>query len=175
MTSRLPLPDPLPDPVACRVATPPADAPAGPLTADDVARGVCRLLAAQGRAALLEFPLGNGRRPDVAALDRDGRITLIEIKVSRADLRGDRKWPDYLDYCDEFYFAVPAGFPLDDFDTPAFAPATAGLIVADRFEAAVLRPAAVRPLNGNRRRVVTLRFARRAADRLSRHLDPGLG
>lgn len=144
-----------------------------PLNARDVARGVSRLLYRMGCAAICEFPLGNGRRADVAGLSTKGRLSLVEIKVSLSDLRGDAKWPEYLDYCDEFYFAVPAGFPLDDFDTPAFLPDRAGLIIADRFEAAIIRPAPTLPLNATRRKTETLRFARHAAHRLFYHLDPG--
>lgn len=145
-----------------------------PLDARDVARGVSRLLYRMGYIALAEFPLGNGRRADLAALDRSGRLILVEIKVSLSDLRGDAKWPEYLDYCDEFFFAVPQGFPLGDFETPAFAPDRAGLIIADRFEAAVIRPAASLALNAGRRRAETLRFARHAAQRLLFQADPGL-
>ncbi|RJO62639.1 MAG: DNA repair protein MmcB-related protein [Dehalococcoidia bacterium] len=32
-----------------------------------------------------------------------------EIKCSRADLFGDRKYPSYWPYCNSFYFAVPNG------------------------------------------------------------------
>lgn len=144
-----------------------------PLDARDVARGVSRLLYRMGCATLVEFPLGNGRRADVAGLSRKGQLTLVEIKVSLADLRGDAKWPEYLDYCDDFYFAVPAGFPFGDFETPAFLPERAGLIVADRYEAAILRPAACVPLSGARRKAETLRFARHAAHRLFFQADPG--
>lgn len=145
------------------------------LSARDVARGVSRLLYRMGCATICEFPLGNGRRADVAGLSQKGRLSLVEIKVSLSDLRGDAKWPEYLDYCDEFYFAVPAGFPLGDFDTPAFLPERAGLIIADQFEAAIIRPAAALPLNASRRKSETLRFARHAAHRLFFHLDPGFG
>jgi hypothetical protein len=48
------------------------------------------------------------------------------------------------------------------------------LIVADRYDAAVVREAPVRKLSGARRRAETLRFARRAARRLVGDLDPGL-
>jgi hypothetical protein len=37
-------------------------------TAQDVARGVSRLLIQQGYSPILEFTLANGRRLDVAAL-----------------------------------------------------------------------------------------------------------
>src|SRR5947208_494807 len=82
---------------------------------------------------------------------------------SRADLRGDAKWPDYLDYCDQFYWAVPAGFALDLFETEGFLPERTGLIVADRYDAEVLREAPTVPLAAARRKVETLRFARGAA------------
>jgi hypothetical protein len=94
--------------------------------------------------------------------------------VSRADLMGDGKWLDYLGYCDLFYWAVPAGFDLSPFDEPCFHPAVCGLIVADRYEAAVVREPALRRLAPARRKAETLRFARRAARRLVGDLDPGL-
>lgn len=145
-----------------------------PLVAADVARGVARLLFRQDLIALCEVPLGNGRRADLLALDAKGCVTIVEIKVSRADLRSDRKWPDYLDYCDRFLWAVPAGFDLSDFDADWFRPDIAGLIVADRYDAACVREPALRPLVPARRRAETLRFARIAARRLLGGLDPGL-
>jgi hypothetical protein len=145
-----------------------------PLIARDVARGVARLLYRQDLVALCEVPLGNGRRADLMALDAKGCVTIVEIKVSRADLRGDAKWPDYLDYCDRFCWAVPAGFDLSPFDEPWFKPELAGLIVADRYDAAMLRDPAHRPLASARRRTETLRFARRAALRLLGEIDPGM-
>ena len=149
-----------------------ADAP--PL-ARDVARGVTRLFFNRDLFALCEVPLPNGRRADMMAIDPAGLITIVEIKVSRADLMGDCKWIDYLGYCDLFYWAVPASFDLTPFDLPGFQPQLCGLIVADRYDAAVVRHAAHRPLAPARRKAELLRFARRAARRLSAQIDPTLG
>ncbi|MFZ4689461.1 MAG: MmcB family DNA repair protein [Polymorphobacter sp.] len=143
------------------------------LLAVDVVRGTSRLLVRAGVAPLAEVPLGNGRRADIMGIDAQGRLTIVEIKVSLADLRGDRKWPEYLDYCDRFFWAVPAGFPLGLFATAAFAPERTGLLVADRFDAEELRPAPWVALNAARRKVETLRFARRAAARVVGMVDPG--
>ena len=154
------------------LASLPADLP---LVARDVARGVSRLLHRSGVMPLPEVPLGNGRRADIVGLDAAGRITLIEVKVSMADLRGDLKWPEYLDFCDRFAWAVPAGFPLAPFEEPWFRPDRCGLIVADRWDAAELRPAPWVPLAPARRKAETLRFARRAAQRLLFAGDPGAG
>lgn len=122
--------------------------------------------------ALGEVPLEGGRRADLMALDAKGRIVVVEIKVSRADLLGDGKWPDYLAHCDRFFWAVPAGFDMTPLDGPAFLPERTGVIVADRYDAAIMREAATIPLSAHVRRRCTLAFARRAARRLSTMLDP---
>jgi hypothetical protein len=140
--------------------------------ARDVARGVSRLFFHADRMTLCEVPLGNGRRADIMAIDGRGAITIVEIKVARADLLGDAKWPDYLDYCDHFYWAVPPRFDLAPFEMASLRPGVAGLIVADRYDATIVREAAVRPLNAARRKTETLRFARRAARRVLSGLDP---
>jgi hypothetical protein len=123
-------------------------------------------------SGILEVPLPNGRRADIMALDGAGRITIVEIKCSRADLLGDMKWQDYFDYCDRFYWAVPAGFDLGPFDSEALWPDRTGLIVADQSDAELLRPAPVESLAAARRKAETLRFARRAARRLTALGDP---
>ena len=137
-----------------------------PAIAGDVARGLRRLLLAEGYSPIAEFTLGNGRRLDIAALGADGSVLGVEIKVSLADLRADDKWPDYLPYCDLFYFAVPPQFPQHTL------PDRTGLMVADRYGGEVIRPAPRMALNPSRRRAVTLRFAQTAAERLTRALDP---
>ena len=147
----------------------------GPLIAQDVARGVGRLLFRGDSYALCEVPLPNGRRADMMAVDPRGQLTIVEIKVSRADLLGDGKWTDYLDYCDYFYWAVPVGFDLAPFDGDCHGPDCAGLIVADRYDAAIVRSAADRPMAPARRKAEVLRFARRAARRLAQQIDPTLG
>ena len=98
----------------------------------------------------------------------------MEIKVSRADLLGDGKWPDYLEHCDRYFWAVPAGFDLTPLDGPAFLPERTGVIVADRYDAAIVREAHTVPLPAHARKRCTLAFARRAARRLVSVNDPEL-
>lgn len=140
----------------------------------DVARGVSRLMFRADCMALCEVPLGNGRRADIMAIDGRGQLTIVEIKVSRADLLGDMKWPDYLEYCDRFFWAVPPGFDLSPFETEGFRPHITGLIVADRYDAAIIREPLHRPVAAARRKAETLRFARRAARRAMAGIDPDL-
>ncbi len=136
------------------------------LVAGDVARGVSRLFLRHDLLSISEVPLGNGRRADLFALSPKGLITIVEIKVSKADLLGDGKWPEYLDYCDRYFWAVPQGFDLALLDRPSLMPERTGLIVADRYDAAILRDAQSAMIAPARRKVETLRFARRAARRL---------
>ncbi len=134
----------------------------------ELCRGVCRALAHRGFATLAEVALANGRRADVLALGRDGELVIVEIKSSVADFKSDRKWPEYRDFCDRLYFAVPGAFPRE------LIPQDCGLIVADAFGAAVLREAPPGMLAASRRRAVLLRFAALAAGRLRRLTDPGI-
>lgn len=126
-----------------------------------LARGVTRMLIEHGLATLLEVPLANGRRADVMGLSQQGEIWIVETKSCFEDYAVDAKWPDYLEYCDRFFFAVTEHFPRE------LVPAEVGLIVADGFGGAILRGAPTRPLNAARRKAVTLSFARLAALRLS--------
>ncbi len=135
------------------------------ITAGDVARGVSRLLMQEGYSPILEFTLANGRRLDVAALGPDGTVVGVEIKVALGDLKGDGKWPDYLEFCERFYFAIPPDFPDEH------VPEGTGLIVADRYGGAIVRPAPVAMLHASRRKAVTLRFAKVAAERLALSLE----
>lgn len=142
------------------------------LCATDVARGVTRMLLRHDLVALAEVPLEGGRRADLMAIDARGRIVVVEIKVSRADLLGDGKWPDYLAHCDRYFWAVPAGFDVAPLDGPAFLPGRTGVIVADRYDAAIMREAATVAMPAHARRRCTLAFARRAARRLIATVDP---
>ena len=141
-------------------------ATAEPMGAALLARGVCRALEQLAYTSLTEFPLANGRRADILAPGKSGDLVIVEIKSSVADFRADRKWTAYRDFSDRFYFAVPNGFPC------LLIPEECGLMVADTFGAALLRDGNRTPLNSSRRRALTLRFARVAAARLRRYLDP---
>ena len=135
------------------------------VTAQDVARGTSRLLLQQGFSPILEFTLANGRRLDIVALGSDGTVMGVEIKVAVADLKGDTKWPDYLEFCELFYFAIPPDFPDE------LVPADTGLIVADRYGGAIVRPSPIATIHASRRKAETLRFAKVAAERLAMTLE----
>ncbi|MBU2581606.1 MAG: MmcB family DNA repair protein [Alphaproteobacteria bacterium] len=136
--------------------------------ANDIARGITRILRAYGLVALREVTLPNGRRADVLGLSDKGELWIMEIKSSVADFRADNKWRDYQEFCDRFFFAVAPDFPVE------ILPAETGLVLADRFGGEIGRRAEQVPLPAARRKALTLLFARTAAARLSYLHDPDL-
>ena len=128
-----------------------------PQTTGAVTRGAARLLYAMGYAPLLEVGLPNGRRADIMALSPKGRLLICEVKSGLEDYRADRKWGEYMPFCDAFFFAVAPEFPR------AILPEGPGLIVADGFGGAVVAEAPEAPLAPARRKALTLGFARLAA------------
>ncbi|MDE8653807.1 MmcB family DNA repair protein [Novosphingobium album (ex Liu et al. 2023)] len=147
-------------------------APPGALTAPDVSRGIGRLFARNDIWCVAEMPLRCGRRADLMGIDAKGGIVIVEIKVSRADLLGDCKWTDYLDYCDRFYWGLAPGLDRACLETEAFLPESCGVIVADGYDAEILRPAPTRRLAPARRKVEVERLARAALRRIVTGADP---
>ena len=154
---------------------PPDDGFADPATAADLlpampgqrlARGVCRHLLALGFVTVEELVPTPGLRVDVMALGPKGEIWIVECKSGRADFTSDRKWQGYLEWSDRFFWAVDGDFPVD------LLPPETGLILADAYDAEILRMAPETPLAGARRKVMVQKFARHAALRLQALRDP---
>lgn len=108
-----------------------------------------------------------GLRVDVMALGPKGEVWIVECKSSRADFQSDRKWQNYLEWADRFFWAVDASFPTE------LLPAESGLMLADGYDAEILRMPPSQPLAAARRKVMVAKFARHAALRLQSLRDPG--
>jgi hypothetical protein len=140
-----------------------------------VARGITRLFARNDIWCLSEMPLRNGRRADLMGIDAKGQVIIVEIKVAKADLLGDGKWTDYLDHCDRFFWGLASHLDRACMESEAFRPADCGLIVADGYDAEILRAAPLRPLAAARRKVEVERLARAALRRSAIAQDPRIG
>jgi hypothetical protein len=133
-----------------------------------LARGVCRALRALDFVAVEELVPVPGLRVDVMALGPKGEIWVVECKSGPADFRTDQKWQGYLAWCDRFFWAVDADFPTE------LLPDGSGLILADAYDAEILRMGPETPLAGARRKVMLQKFARHAASRLQALRDPAM-
>ena len=131
-----------------------------------LARGVCRHLASHGFAVVEEMVPDRGKRVDVMALGPKGEIWVVECKSSRADFLSDWKWDGYLEWCDRYFWAVDEAFPTD------LLPEGTGLIIADAYNAEILRMAPEDKLAPARRTAMLRRFAFHAARRLQGLRDP---
>lgn len=133
-----------------------------------LARGVARHLASLGLATIEEFTPTRGLRVDVMALGPKGELWVVECKSSRADFMSDGKWRGYLDWCDRFFWAVDQDFPTD------LLPIDTGLIIADAYDAEIIRMAPEDKLAGARRKATIQKFATHAALRLQALKDPDM-
>jgi len=131
-----------------------------------LARGVCRHLKSHGFACVTELVPTPGLRVDVMALGPKGELWVVECKSSRADFQTDTKWQGYLEWCDRFFWAVDQNFPTD------LLPEDTGLLIADAYDAEILRMAPEAKLAPARRKALLHRFARHAALRLQALSDP---
>ena len=133
-----------------------------------LARGVARALRAMDFVTVEEMIPTAGLRVDLMALGPKGEVWVIECKSGRADYRSDQKWHSYLEYCDRFFWAVDANFPTE------LLPEGSGLILADAYDAEIIRMGEETPLAGVRRKALLHKFARQAAARLHSYRDPGV-
>jgi len=131
-----------------------------------LARGVARHLLGHGVVTIEEFVPARGLRVDLMGLASNGEIWVVECKSCRADFTQDAKWQGYLDWCDRFFWAVDADFPVD------LLPDETGLILSDPYDAEIVRMSPETPLAPARRRKLTQMFARHAAQRLLALRDP---
>lgn len=131
-----------------------------------LARGVSRHLLSHDFVAIEEFVPDRGLRVDVMALGPKGEIWIIECKSSRADFQTDRKWQGYLQWCDRYFWAVDEVFPTE------LLPDETGLIIADSYDAEIVRIGPENKLPPARRKKLTLKFSRHAALRLQGFRDP---
>ena len=129
-----------------------------------LARGVSIHMRNRGFECLEEFVPERGLRVDVVALGRKGEVWIIECKSSRHDFMSDHKWQKYLAYCDQYFFAVDQDFPRN------ILPDESGLIIADEFDAEILRFGHIyKNIPPPRRKKLIIKFGRTAASRLVRN------
>lgn len=133
-----------------------------------LARGVSRHMRSHDFVRVEELVPTRGLRVDVMALGPKGEVWIVECKSSRADFTSDSKWQGYLEWCDRYFFAVDQDFPTE------LLPPETGLILADAYNAEIIRMPDEDKLAPARRKVMHMKFARTAASRLQGYRDPGV-
>ena len=131
-----------------------------------IARGVMRHFSQIGLSSLSEFSPARGLRVDIITLGMANEIWIVECKSCQSDFKSDKKWQNYLDWCDRYFWAVDANFPID------ILPPDTGVIIADAYDASILREAPLNKLSAARRKKIMKSVARSACNRLLLHTDP---
>ena len=121
---------------------------------------IARSYYEQGNGVLREFKLRIKRRVDLVTINDKGWITIIEIKSSVADFRNDKKWNEYIEWADQFYFGVAHDFPIE------ILPKEHGIITTDGFDIHEVQPSPVQKLNGSRRKTLFRKLAKASMRRI---------
>lgn len=132
-----------------------------------LARGVSRHMRSHDFVTVEELVPTSGLRVDVMALGPKSEVWVVECKSSLADFQSDHKWQWYLEWCDRFFWAVDTDFPTERL------PDGTGLIIADGYDAEIIRMGPEDKLPAARRKVMIQKFARHAAIRAQLARDPG--
>ena len=121
---------------------------------------IARSYYEQGNGVLREFKLKIKRRVDLVTINDKGWITIIEIKSSVADFRNDKKWNEYIEWADQFYFGVAHNFPIE------ILPKEHGIITTDGFDMHEAQPSPVQKLDGSRRKTLFRKLAKASMRRI---------
>ena len=131
-----------------------------------IARGVMRHFSQIGLSSLSEFSPTRGLRVDIITVGISDEIWIVECKSGQSDFKSDKKWQNYLDWCDRYFWAVDANFPIN------ILPSDTGIIIADAYDASILRDSPLNKLSAARRKKIMNSVARSACNRLLLHTDP---
>ena len=130
------------------------------LSAQRITDAIARSYYGQGDGVLREFKLKNRRRVDLVTINDKGWITIIEIKSSPEDFLSDKKWGEYIDWADQFYFGVAHNFPI------SILPKEHGIITTDGFDVYQAQPSPIHKLNGSRRKNLICKMAKASTRRI---------
>ena len=130
------------------------------LSTQRITDAIARSYYGQGDGVLREFKLKNRRRVDLVISNDKGWILIIEIKSSPEDFLSDKKWSEYIDWADQFYFGVAHNFPI------GILPKEHGIITTDGFDVYQAQPSPVQKLNGSRRNNLIRKMAKASMRRI---------
>ena len=130
------------------------------LNTQRITDAIARSYFGQGDGVLREFKLKNRRRVDLVTINEKGWIIIIEIKSSPEDFLSDKKWGEYIDWADQFYFGVAHNFPI------SILPKEHGIITTDGFDVYQAQPSPIHKLNGSRRNNLICKMAKASMRRI---------
>ena len=125
-----------------------------------------QFLSLKGYKVLSEFALPNKKRVDIIGINLKKKIIIVEVKSNKKNLKYDKKWRNYLNYCNYFYFAC--NDKLKDFDFSE----NIGVIQNNSNNIRIIRKSKYKKLSENKKKELIFKIALSATSKFHRLIDP---
>ena len=125
-----------------------------------------QFLSLKGYKVLSEFALPNKKRVDIIGINLKKKIIIVEVKSNKKNLKYDKKWRNYLNYCNYFYFAC--NDKLKDFDFSE----NIGVIQNNSNNIRIIRKSKYKKLSENKKKQLIFKIALSAISKFHRLIDP---
>ena len=132
----------------------------------EILQKTMQFLSLKGYKVLSEFALPNKKRVDIIAINLKKKIIIVEVKSNKKSLKYDKKWKNYLNYCNYFYFAC--NDKLKDFNFSE----NIGVIQNNSNNIKIIRKSKYKKLSENKKNKLIFKIALSAASKFHRLIDP---
>ena len=132
----------------------------------EILQKTMQFLSLKGYKVLSEFALPNKKRVDIIAINLKRKIIIVEVKSNKKSLKYDKKWKNYLNYCNYFYFAC--NDKLKDFNFSE----NIGVIQNNSNNIKIIRKSKYKKLSENKKKQLIFKIALSATSKFHRLIDP---
>ena len=132
----------------------------------EILQKTMQFLSLKGYKVLSEFALPNKKRVDIIAINLKRKIIIVEVKSNKKSLKYDKKWKNYVNYCNYFYFAC--NDKLKDFNFSE----NIGVIQNNSNNIKIIRKSKYKKLSENKKKQLIFKIALSATSKFHRLIDP---
>ena len=125
-----------------------------------------QFLSLKGYKVLSEFALPNKKRVDIIAINLKKEIIIVEVKSNKKSITYDKKWKNYLNYCNYFYFACSDKLKDLNFSK------NIGVIQNNTKSIKIIKKSYYKKLPENKKNKLIFKIALSAASKFHRLIDP---
>ena len=125
-----------------------------------------QFLSLKGYKVLSEFALPNKKRVDIIAINSEKEIIIVEVKSNKNGIKNDKKWKNYLNYCNYFYFACNG--KLKDLNFYK----NIGIIQNTASNIKIIKKSKYKKLSENKKNKLIFKIALSATSKFHRLIDP---
>ena len=131
-----------------------------------ILQNTMRFLSEKGYRVLSEFALPNKKRVDIIGINLKKEIVIVEVKSNKNGIKLDKKWKNYLNYCNYFYFACNGKLKDLNFSK------NIGLIQSSSNNIKITKKSKYKKLSENKKNKLIFKIALSATSKFHRLIDP---